>query len=144
MAKKERRDVIEDYWRHQTTHELDLYDKGDHLEVCSCSAAVAAWWFGTLRAAYPQDVCGGSGDVVRMNPAQGVTLELSRKDGTLKIKGKRHIEWFRDHFGKLLETGSTEYSTTAEMKKVIDSYLSLDDGHQVSGSRSLCYYLGQS
>ena len=55
LKKKERRSILGQYWTRPTPMEMDIIDKGDHIEVASCDADVAAWWLGTLRAVYPQD-----------------------------------------------------------------------------------------
>ena len=70
-----------------------------HFQVVSCgSRDLAAWWMGALKAAYPQDHYSDSGENLKMHPAMGVTLKLNRNDGTLKIKGKKHMDWFKDNF----------------------------------------------
>ena len=53
---------------------------------------------GALKAAYPQDHYSDSGENLKMHPAMGVTLKLNRNDGTLKIKGKKHMDWFKENF----------------------------------------------
>ncbi len=71
--------------------------------MVSCgSPDVAAWWMGALRAAYPLDHYSDKGDNLKMHPAMGVTLKLNRNDGTLKIKGKKHLQWFKDNFEQVL------------------------------------------
>ena len=68
-------------------------------QVVSCgSRDLAAWWMGALKAAYPQDHYSDSGENLKMHPAMGVTLKLNRNDGTLKIKGKKHMDWFKENF----------------------------------------------
>ncbi len=75
--------------------------------MVSCgSRDLAAWWMGALKAAYPQDHYSDSGDNLKMHPAMGVTLKLNRNDGTLKIKGKKHMDWFKDNFEQVIWTES--------------------------------------
>ena len=75
-----------------------------------------------------------SGDkgTVKMHPEAGVTLQLTRGDGTLRIRGRKHLQWFQQNFRSIVEAGSKELAAAAEMAKVIDRYLRLDDGHRVS------------
>ncbi len=131
--KAERRSVLAEYWSRpsSTAAELDIVDRGDRVEVKSCSADVAAWWLGTLRAMYPQDHYSGSGENLKMHPAMGVTLKLNRNDGTLTIKGKKHFQWFKENFEQVLESGNKEFNVLSEMGKVIDKYLQIDDGFTV-------------
>lgn len=131
VRRQERQFVLEQYWANPTPHELDVEDRGDHLSVSSCNADVAGWWIGTLRAAYPQDHYSGEGHSLKMHPAMGVTLKLNKNDGTLKIKGKKHLQWFKENFDKVLESGGKGFAAIAEMGKVIDRYLKLDDGIEV-------------
>ena len=53
--KKERQHVLDEYWARPSPNEVDVTDRGNSLEVSSCSQEAAAWWLGTLRAVYPQD-----------------------------------------------------------------------------------------
>lgn len=129
--KKERQKAIEKYWTRDTPNELDVIDKGDHLKVSSCNTDAAAWWLGTLRAVYPQDHYSGAGESIKMHPELGVTLKLNRCDGTLRIKGKKHLEWFRENFEQILEAGGKEQAAQSEMARCIDDVLRLDDGYSV-------------
>lgn len=67
-----------------------------------------------------------------MHPEAGVTLLLNREDGTLRIKGKQHFEWFRNKFRNIVDTGSKDMAKCAEMNRVLDRYLRIDDGYSVS------------
>ena len=127
----EREAILAEYWSRPSPYELDVVDKGDHLKVTSCSPDVASWWMGTLRATYPQDHYSGGGSTLKMHPAMGVTLKLNKKDGTLKIKGKKHLQWFKENFDQVLESGGKGFAAIAEMGKVVDRYLKLDDGFTV-------------
>jgi len=111
-----------------TSDELDVVDKGDSLQIKSSSKDVAAWWLGTLRAMYPQDHYGGDGDVLKMHPEMGVTLKLNKQDGTLTIKGKKHLQWFKAHFDQMLATGDKQFGSIRDMSRLIDRYLRIDDG----------------
>lgn len=131
--KKERLDTIQQYWSRPTPHELDIIDGGDHLKVTSCSNEVVGWWLGTLKAVYPQDhISGGDGKELKMHPEAGVTLKLNKDDGTLKIKGKRHLKWFKENFDSMIETGAKNDGGKSEMSRTCDRYLGLDDNHCVS------------
>ena len=130
--KRERQCVLDNYWARPSPFELDVVDKGDHLSVSSCSADVAGWWIGTLRAAYPQDHYSGDGSSLKMHPAMGVTLKLNKNDGTLKIKGKKHLQWFKENFETVVDSGGKGFAAIAEMGKVVDRYMKLDDGVSVS------------
>ena len=132
--KKERQYVLDEYWARPSPFELDVVDKGDHLSVSSCSADVAGWWIGTLRAAFPQDHYSGDGHSLKMHPAMGVTLKLNKNDGTLKIKGKKHLQWFKENFAQVLKSGGKGFDAIGEMGKVLDKYLKLDDDITVSTS----------
>jgi len=59
-------------------------------------------------------------------------LKLNKSDGTLTIKGRKHMQWFRENFESVVEAGSKEFSADAEFTKTIDSYLKLNDGYTVS------------
>ena len=128
----ERRSLIAEYWLRPTSDELDVVDKGDSLQIKSSSRDVAAWWLGTLRAMYPQDHYGGEGEYLKMHPEVGVTLKLNKNDGTLTIKGKKHLEWFKTHFDHMLQTGDKQFGTIRDMSRLIDRYLRMDDGITVS------------
>ena len=130
--RKERSKVIQSFRSKSTPQDLDVLDRGDHLKVTSCTRETAAWWLGTLRAVYPQDHYSGKGDNIKMHPEVGVTLKLNKSDGTLTIKGRKHMQWFRENFESVVEAGSKEFSADAEFTKTIDSYLKLNDGYTVS------------
>lgn len=131
--KSERKSVLAEYWTRPTSTatELDIIDKGNHLEVKSCTADVTAWWLGTLRAMYPQDHYSGDGEKLKMHPAMGVTLKLNKSDGTLTIKGKKHFQWFKENFEQVVESGNKEFVAIAEMSKVVDRYLHINDRYTV-------------
>ena len=131
-SKKERCETLQQYWTKPTPHEMDIVDGGDHLKVTSCSTEVVSWWLGTLKAVYPQDHLSGEGNIIKMHPEAGVTLKLNREDGTLKIKGKRHLKWFKDNFDNMLETGAKNEGGKSEMALACDAFLNLNDGHCVS------------
>jgi len=126
--KVERQSLIAEYWMRPTSDEMDVVDKGDALQIKSSSRDVAAWWLGTLRAMYPQDSYSGEGEHLKMHPEMGVTLKLNRNDGTLTIKGKKHMQWFKTHFDQMIQTGGKQFGTIREMSRLIDSYLRIDDG----------------
>ena len=137
--KKEREEVITNIWsKGSTPDDLEFIDKGDHLKIatsCDDGEKMTAWWMGTLRALYPQDQCSGTGSNLKMRPYPGVTLQINKGDGTLRIKGKRHWEWFKENFQQVLETGGQELAHTAELNKTIDHELHLNDGHTVRTQR---------
>lgn len=130
--KKERSKVIQSFRSKSTPQDLDVLDRGDHLKVTSCTRETAAWWLGTLRAVYPQDHYSGKGDSIKMHPEVGVTLKLNKSDGTLTIKGRKHMQWFRENFESVIEAGSKEFSADSEFTKTIDTYLKLNDGYTLS------------
>lgn len=135
--KRERSETIQQYWSRPIPHELDIVDGGDHLKVTSCTNEVVGWWLGTLRAVYPQDQISGEGSNLVMHPEAGVTLKLNKEDGTLKIKGKQHLKWFKDNFDNMIKTGAKNDGGKSEMSKICDKYLVLDDHHCVSDTLSL-------
>ena len=112
---------------------------GDHLKITSTSNSVTAWWLGTLRASYPQDQLGGTGNSIKMHPAAGVTLKLNREDGTLRIKGKHHWEWFKQNFEQVLERGSNEMAGIAELTLELDKLLGFDEGQTVFNIHIVIY-----
>ena len=135
--KHDRQDAVHPFWVRPTPHEMDVLDGGDHFKVTSCDSDVVGWWLGTLRAAYPQDHISGDGSVLKMHPEAGVTLQLNKDDGTLKIKGKKHFKWFKENFDALLSAGGdVEKEGASEMSKVCDRYLRIDDAFTVSSSYS--------
>jgi len=130
--KIERRSIIAEHWTRPVSSELDVVDKGKCLEVHSSSQVVATWWLGTLKAMYPQDNYKENGDFYKLHPESGVSLKLNRLDGTLTIKGKKHLQWFKDHFNHMLAAGTTDINQIKETTGLIDTYLRIDDGIQVS------------
>ena len=124
--------TVQGFRSKSTPQDLDVLDRGDHLKVTSCTRETAAWWLGTLRAVYPQDHYSGTGDNIKMHPEVGVTLKLNKSDGTLTIKGRKHMQWFRENFESVVAAGSKEFSANAEFTKTVDSYLKLNDGYAVS------------
>ena len=126
--RRERKRVLTDYWSHPNSHELDVVDRGDHLEVSSSCADVAGWWLGTLRAVYPQDHLSGSGDFLKMHPAMGVTLKLNKIDGTLKIKGRKHLQWFEENFARIMLYTGQPYDAIGKLAAKLDEFLKIEDG----------------
>ncbi len=139
--KKDREKAIRKFWMDQPGQDIDVItdvvDRGSHIKVTSCTSDVTAWWLGTLRTVYPQDHCSGKGDRIKMHPEVGVTLQLSKDDGTLRIKGKKHLQWFKDNFEHLLANGDKELAAATELGKVIDLQLKLNDGYTV-GDLEMC------
>ena len=130
--KKDRSDAIHPFWTKTTPHEMDVTDAGDYVKVTSCDGNVVGWWLGTLRAVYPQDHISGDGDVLKMHPEAGVTLKLNKGDGTLKIKGKKHLKWFKENFDQILGAGGgSEDEGVSEMAKLCNKYLRIDDDNTV-------------
>lgn len=79
-----------------------------------------------------QDHLSGDNQIVKMHPEAGVTLQLNRDDGTLRIKGRKHLQWFERNFRTIVEGGSKELTAMAGMSKVLDRYLRIDDCYTVS------------
>ena len=138
-VRKERKRILAEYWSRPTTHELDVVDRGDHIEVSSACPDVAAWWLGTLRAAYPQDHLSGHGDVLKMHPAMGVTLKLNKVDGSLKIKGRKQMQWFEDNFNRLMVFTGQPYNALGKLASKIDSYMKTDEQMSVSFNKVMHY-----
>jgi hypothetical protein len=57
---------------------------------------------------------------------------MFKVDGTLRIKGKKHMEWFKEHIGNVLAHGSKELAAATDIGGVIDLHLRLEDGYTVS------------
>ena len=53
-------------------------------------------------------------------------------DGTLRIKGKKHLEWFADNIEKILASGSKDLAAPAELGHIIDIHMRLEDGYTVN------------
>lgn len=66
-----------------------------------------------------------------MRPSAGVTLKLNKSDGTLKIKGKNHLLWFKENFEHILDSGGKEFEALKELAKLVDDELKLNDGNTV-------------
>ena len=129
---EERKKVVQPFWMRATPHDMDVLDGGDHFKVTSCDGEVVGWWIGALKAAYPQDQLSTNGDVIKLHPEAGVTLKLSRGDGTLKIKGRHHLKWFKENFAQMLETEQQSRGAASELSLLCDRYLRLDDDFSVS------------
>ena len=55
----------------------------------------------------------------------GVTLKLNRNDGTLKIKGKKHMDWFKDNFEQVSSVFFSIISRVSQSKKLYKTSLHL-------------------
>ncbi|ELU15962.1 hypothetical protein CAPTEDRAFT_193615 [Capitella teleta] len=126
LGKRFRANLIETFQSHPCHQELDVLDRSDHIKVVACSSEVATWWLGRFRAAYPQDHLSGD-RIVKLHPEAGVTLQINRDDGTLRIKGRNHLKWFESNFRAIVEDGSAELSTSVSTAQILDKYLRMND-----------------
>lgn len=128
-SKKDRQRVLAEIWATPTPIDIDFFDKGDEIVVTTARRDnVVGWWLDIFTALYPNQTYREKNELVKIKPAPGVTVKLSRKTGLMKISGKNHWGWMVAHFTDVLETANNESEE-------------LDDGASLMSDNSVTRYL---
>lgn len=121
--------MLAEIWATPTPIDIDFFDKGDEIVVTTARRDnVVGWWLDIFTALYPNQTYREKNELVKIKPAPGVTVKLSRKTGLMKISGKNHWGWMVANFTEVLETANNESEE-------------LDDGASLMSDNSVTRYL---
>lgn len=138
-SKKDRQRVLAEIWATPTPVDIDFFDKGDEIVVTTAKRDnVVGWWLDIFTALYPNQTYREKNELVKIKPAPGVTIKLSRKTGLMKISGKNHWGWMVANFTDVLETANNESEELDDAASLMSDnsvtrYLQLDKNVEMVG-----------
>ena len=129
MSKKDRRKVLAKLWGTPSSRQFDLIDKGNEVIITSASHGMVSWWLEVFQAVFPnikyQEKC----DMIKLKPAQLVSVKLNKSTGSLQVKGKNHWPWLVENYPRMVEEGNAESELLTDSQTDMNSvtcYLQLD------------------